>query len=390
LKKTRKKSAGPSSVPCDLVARAAGDAAFTRNLADWFAREARDLPWRKTVRGGRDAWKSLVSEVMLQQTQVSRVLERFGPFMERFPTPLSMVQAGEQAVLALWSGMGYYRRARMLFAAAQQIVERFGGVVPADAADLRSLPGIGRYTAGAVSSIVFGKPEPIVDGNVARVLLRVEGREVSAAEGADWCWERAGQLARAAGDRVAGFNEGLMELGAVVCTPRSPRCEACPVTKVCEARRIGKQEEIPAPKKQAKRSILRCEVVVVRDPRGLLLVERRAGTGMWAGLWQAPTLERPHAECGMAVREILSELGLEGVRITTGSAFAFVHQTTHREVRFSAIGGALGAGGAERALKVPANHTAVERRWVRERDLSLLGLSNAQKRILTREPDLFG
>lgn len=386
MKKTRAKQASP----CDQAVKGAADAALVTSVADWFGREARDLPWRVERGGHRDAWRSLVSEVMLQQTQVSRVVERFADFMERFPTPAAMVAAGEQAVLAMWSGMGYYRRARMLFAASRQIVERFGGAVPPAAADLRTLPGLGRYTAGAISSIVFGQPEPIVDGNVARVLLRIHGVETTAAEGADWCWERAGELAAASGHRVAAFNEGLMELGAVVCTPRSPRCEACPVASLCEARRAGKQEEIPAPKKQTKRSILRCEVVVVRDPRGMLLVERRAETGMWGGLWQAPTLERPDAESAMPVREILRELGLEGVRITSGSSFAFVHQTTHREVRFSAIGGGVDAQAAGRAVVIPAKHPAIERRWVRDNDLSLLGLSNAQKRILTREPDLFG
>jgi A/G-specific adenine glycosylase len=331
---------------------------------------------------------------MLQQTQVSRVLEKFGPFIERFPTPAAMVEAGEGVVLALWSGMGYYRRARMLFAAASEIVERFGGKVPSDAAVLRSLPGIGRYTAGAVASIVFGQPEPIVDGNVSRVLLRIHGIEQSAAEGAGWCWERATELATAAeGARAGGvgaFNEGMMELGAVVCTPRSPRCVVCPVADVCEAKRAGLQEQIPTPKMPAKRSVLRCEVVVVRDGKGRLLVERRPAKGMWAGLWQAPTLERPHAESTMPVREVLESLGLPVVRASAGSAFAFVHQTTHREVVFSSIAVVVDVKAAPKVLEIPSEHSAVERRWVRDSDLGGLGLSNAQKRILTREPDLFG
>ena len=386
----KKKGKKPRSV-CDAVASAAADIELAQRLAAWFGREARDLPWRRVDKGGhRDAWRSLVSEVMLQQTQVSRVLEKYGPFIERFPTPAAMADAGEGVVLALWSGMGYYRRARMLFAAATEIVGRFGGRVPSDVAELRSLPGIGRYTAGAVASIVFGKPEPIVDGNVSRVLLRIHGVEQSALEGSAWCWERAAELAVAAGTEVAAFNEGMMELGAVVCTPRSPRCGVCPVAGVCRAKRSGKQEEIPTPKTAAKRSVLRCEVVVVRDGRGRLLVERRGAKGMWAGLWQAPTVERPHAESAMPTREVLEMLGLPVTRATAGSAFAFVHQTTHREVLFSAIAVAVDAKAAQNVVKVPEGHSAVERRWVGESDLAGLGLSNAQKRILTREPDLFG
>ena len=386
----KKRTKKPQAV-CDAVSRTAGDVELTRRLAAWFTKEARDLPWRRTVRGGgRDPWRSLVSEVMLQQTQVSRVLEKFGAFIERFPTPAAMVEAGEGVVLAMWSGMGYYRRARMLFAAASEIVERFGGKVPKDVASLRSLPGIGRYTAGAVSSIVFGQPEPIVDGNVSRVLLRIHGIEQSAAEGAAWCWERAAELAVAAGGEVGAFNEGMMELGAVVCTPRSPKCGACPLAGACEAFRRGVQEEIPTPKASAKRSMLRCEVVVVRDGKGRMLVERRPAKGMWAGLWQAPTVERLHAESAMPVREVLGLLGLPAVRASAGSAFAFVHQTTHREVVFSAIAVELDTKAAQKVVEIPSGHPAVERRWVKESDLAGLGLSNAQKRILTREPDLFG
>jgi len=188
----------------------------------------------------RDPYFSLVSELMLQQTQVARVIEKFTEFVGRFPTVEALARADEGGVLAVWSGLGYYRRARHLHRAAREIVARFEGRVPTTVEELMTLPGVGRYTAGAVASMVFGRAEPLVDGNVARVLVRIEGRECSAAEGVAWAWERAGELVRIAeapkgqsakrsllGPGV--FNEGLMELGAVVCVPRGPRCGVCPV-----------------------------------------------------------------------------------------------------------------------------------------------------------------
>lgn len=391
----RRPAKGPRTRPavaCDSAEADAADRSTAAAVVRWFAAQARDLPWRSTAADGRrDAWRSLVSEVMLQQTQVSRVLERYEEFMRAFPTPAAMARAGEAAVLARWSGMGYYRRARMLFAAACEIVERFGGSVPATAAELRSLPGVGRYTAGAVASIVFGACEPIVDGNVARVLLRVHGRELSAEEGAPWCWERAGELARAAGKQVGAFNEGLMELGATVCTPRSPDCGACPLAPGCGARRSGRQDRIPRPKAAVTRAVLLCEVVVVRDGRGRVLLERRKAGGMWGGLWQAPTVERRDAETPRAAKEVLAELGLVGVRSGVRPVEEFVHQTTHREVRFVVYEGlARKAGGSGNGGAAPEGHGAGERRWVGPGEFAEIGLSNAQRRILGRQAGLFG
>jgi A/G-specific adenine glycosylase len=365
--------------PCDRAASEAADRRLTADLAAWFDRAARDLPWRKAR---RDPWTSLVSEVMLQQTQVSRVLERFGPFMAAFPTPAAMADAGEAAVLALWSGMGYYRRARLLFAAAREIVVRFGGRVPSDVKDLRSLPGVGRYTAGAVASLVFGACEPIVDGNVARVLLRVHGRDLPAAEGVAWCWDRAGELARAAGDRTAAFNEGLMELGATVCTPKSPRCGACPLAGFCAARAAGLVDRIPRPKDRPARARVLSEVVVVRDGRGRVLVERREDTGMWAGLWQAPTRETPGEGGGsplfMPTAEgLLEALGLAGVELK-GVPEEFTHATTHREVVFRVWRGAWVGEGAVRGK----DRGGGERRWVTAEEWAGLARSNPQRRAL--------
>ena len=338
-------------------------------LESWFARAARDLPWRRPGRGTRrDPYATLVSELMLQQTQAARAAERFSPFMARFPRPADLARADVADVLALWSGLGYYRRARLLHAAAQSVVDAHGGAVPADRASLRALPGVGPYTAGAIASLAHDRAEPMVDGNVTRVLLRIAGRDGAAGEaGTDrWAWDRSGELVRAASS-PGDLNESLMELGATVCTPRAPRCAACPVSDRCAARRDGRQEEIPRPKPRAAQRVVRAHSVVVRDRRGRVLLERRPDGGMWGGLWQVPTVELDGAEgaggsdagCGVGCVRTVE-------RDPIGS---FTHQTTHRlfEVRVYRGDGGRATGG---------------RRWVSGADLAGLGVSSLQRRVL--------
>ncbi len=335
------------------------DRALDRELCAWFRERARPLPWRRTP---RDPYLSLVSEYMLQQTQVSRVLEKFGPFTSRFPTLAALASAGVDDVLAEWSGLGYYRRARHLHACARAIAERHGGVVPAGVPELMGLPGIGRYTAGAIASIVYNRPAPIVDGNVARVLLRVRGERAPQVEGMAFAWRQAEALAGASRD-VAAFNEGLMELGATVCTPARPRCGECPISGLCAARARGEQDQIPAPKAAAVRSTLHMACVVVRDGRGRVLLEKRPETGLWAGLWQPPTVEssrrRPTRDA------VIEALGAEGLR----RVGAFAHTTTHRDVQFTVYG-------AERVA-------VVGRRWFTPAEAAGLAMGNAQRRIVS-------
>ncbi len=343
------------------------DRRIVRAVSRWFVGHARDLPWRTPV---RDPYTSLVSEFMLQQTQVARVLEKFGPFIDRFPTVRALAAADEQSVMAAWSGMGYYRRARNLQAAAREIVARFGGRIPAAADELLTLPGVGRYTAGAIASIVFDRPEPIVDGNVARVLMRVEGKELDPVRGAPWAWSRAAELVRATGPgKVHGaahgpgvFNEGLMELGAVVCTPRGARCGVCPLRVECRATREGTVERIPRAKERGSKKPLYCAAVVVEDSRGRVLVERRPDGGMWGGLWQAPTLEGARRATRSAVQEWIGLSGLARVE-------RFEHGTTHRRVEFEVWRGTGRAGRASATFK-----TRVQ--------VAGLPLSNAQRRVL--------
>ncbi len=353
------------------------DRRIVRTLCAWFAANRRDLPWRRPEPSGRrDAYRSLVSEIMLQQTQVARAAEKFGPFVERFPTVNDLAEASIDEVLALWSGLGYYRRARSLHRCAQEIVERFGAV-PASAVDLQTLPGIGRYTAGAVASIVFDEPAPIVDGNVTRVLLRVEGRDIDpgSRESASFCWERAERLVRsAARSRAAGvspgvFNEAMMELGALVCTPRSPGCDRCPLGTICVARQQGKQHAIPRPKRAGAKPTLHMACVVVRDPRGRLLVEQRPARGLWAGLWQPPTLESDRPIRKSAVADHFG-LASGGLCRDDGRNRQFVWATSHRTVRVAVY----------RSPSAPAG--AATQCWLSERQLARRALGSLQRRIL--------
>jgi len=305
------------------------DHRFAIHLIKWFDAHARDLPWRtrttNATPSGRDPYAALVAEVMLQQTQVGRVLEKLGPFLEAFPDVHTLAAADEADVLARWSGLGYYRRGRNLHRCAQTIVSDHGGAVPSDVRTLRTLPGIGAYTAGAIASIVFGAHEPTVDGNITRVLLRVDGVDHAhgSPEAADHAWARAADLV-AATDRPGALNEALMELGATVCTPKSPSCDRCPRQSMCDAARTGRAASIPRPKaRAAKRELFAWTVHAVRT-NDAVLVRRRPDTGLWAGLWELPTFEtdddRPPAPLS----------GLPGGR--PGPAFAF--ETTHRSVRF--------------------------------------------------------
>jgi len=346
------------------MGEAPDDRELARALWAWFERSARALPWRTTP---RDPYRSLVSEFMLQQTQVSRVVERFGVFLERFPTPRELASADESEVLGLWSGLGYYRRARLLHACARAIVERHGGAVPEDVDELRALPGVGPYTAGAIASIVFGAPEPAVDGNAVRVVLRLGGEDLdpSLSSTRTRVTVRAGAIL-AASEEPGVVSEALMELGATVCTPASPDCASCPVSDACAAHRQGLTDRIPRPKKRAARRDLYASALLVRDDTGRVLAERRAAPGLWHGLWHPPTVERDDAHAGED--ELARELGAE----VLGRAGSFTHATTHRAVHFVVHRAAVrGPGDGQRFLTLD--------------ELAALGLSSAHRRVFEME-----
>lgn len=325
-------------------------------LESWFAHAARDLPWRFEP---RDPYMSLVSELMLQQTQVSRVLEKFEPFLERFPSIEDLANADEADVLSEWSGLGYYRRARMLHACAQAIVEQHDGEVPRDVESLCALPGIGRYTAGAIASMVYGDREPLVDGNVVRVMQRLHNNpdQQNDPKTVKWAWENATELVEAS-EEPGVLNEALMELGATVCTPKRIRCDQCPVQKHCKAFDAGTTESVPPPKPRAKRKELFCASVVCIDSKDRVLMEQRGEDGLWARMWQVPTIEREDRA------PTTEEIGDTAELIDS-----FVHQTTHRIVRFDVY----------RFDEISTR----DRSFKSRSQIDRLGISNAQMKVLT-------
>lgn len=253
-------------------------------LLQWYGENARDLPWRRTS----DAYAILVSEAMLQQTQVGTVVGYYSRFMKAFPDAKSLADADEKEVLALWSGLGYYRRARSLQSAARVMVTEHAGHFPQEEKAALDLPGVGRYTAGAVLSIAYGLPRALVDGNVERVFSRFFGLDgVSGSrELVSRCWELAESLVPR--ERAGDWNQALMELGALICTPRQTACAECPLKRSCQARKEGRVSELPRPKARAAAKALDVEMLLIRrGPR--ILLEQRAEDQALGGLWQLPT-----------------------------------------------------------------------------------------------------
>jgi A/G-specific adenine glycosylase len=251
---------------------------FGLRLLAWYDLHQRDLPWRAS----RDPYRVWLSEIMLQQTRVAAVIEHYQEFLRRFPTVEKLAAAREASVLAAWSGLGYYRRARMMHAAARVIVREQGEKFPASEAELRELPGIGRYTAAAIASIAFGEPVAVVDGNVERVLQRVAGKRLAGEE----LWTAANQLLDA--KRPGDFNQAMMELGAVVCTPRAPACLTCPVIEMCATR--GELAPTGKAVRQKQREIhfaLNFRNGDLRDGE-VFLVQRARDESLMPGMWELP------------------------------------------------------------------------------------------------------
>ncbi len=248
---------------------------FRSHLLAWFDENKRDLPWRKD----RDPYRVWLSEIMLQQTRVAAVIDHYKRFLERFPTVEKLARARESTVLAAWSGLGYYRRARMLHAAAKKVVSDFNGHFPSTAEGLRLLPGIGRYTSAAIASIAFDQPAAVVDGNVERVLQRVAG-EVLAGEP---LWQKAQELVSPG--RAGDFNQAMMELGATVCSPRQPKCLFCPVSAQCATR--GEMKGTGKTSRQNKREL---RYAFHSQNGSVFLVQRPIEASLMPGMWELPEM----------------------------------------------------------------------------------------------------
>jgi A/G-specific adenine glycosylase len=342
-----------------------------KRLGDWFDKERRDLPWRRT----RDPYAIWLSEVMLQQTRVKTVEAYFPRFLRAYPTVRRLAKADIGEVLGAWSGLGYYRRARALHAGAREVVEKYGGEVPKDAASLRDISGIGPYTAGAISSIAFGAKEPLVDGNVARVLARIFALpcDVRTPAGSREVWALATVLVP--DEKPGRHNEALMELGAMVCVPAEPRCELCPVRELCDGYERGIAADLPVAKKKKAPREVRMMALVSRRGAAVLMGRRREG-GLFGGLWEPPMVE---LEAGKAADSLLATLlGTPAILLQTVGEQT--HVLTHRKLKIQIATATV-------SQEVPRAGGEYDRfAWQKTADLKRLGMSSLAKKVLLACP----
>jgi A/G-specific adenine glycosylase len=327
---------------------------FQQELLAWYDTHARDLPWRQSA----DPYRIWVSEIMLQQTRVAAVLDYYARFLTLFPSVTALAQAEEPDVLAAWSGLGYYRRAKLMHKAAKVVVEDYRGVMPCTAEELRKLPGIGEYTSSAIASIAFGEPVAVVDGNVERVLLRVvpDGEKPpAAAPQVKWLRNRATNVLDA--QRPGDFNQAMMELGATVCLPQRPLCLQCPVQQFCTTRG---EHQAPAPKKMRSRLI--AYALLRRHRAGavqVMLEQRPFSASLMPGMWELPEVA-------------MLESDQERVELTLRHAITITNYQV-RVLRFAE---------QEANLRFPSGQNL--RQWTRSSELSTLPLTGLARKVLQR------
>ncbi len=351
---------------------ASSDYELARRLLDWYAQNARRLPWR----GSPDPYPVWVSEIMLQQTRVETVIDYFERWMERFPSLEALAQASEQDVLRLWEGLGYYSRARHLHQAAQLVMEKYNGRLPASRIELENLPGVGAYTAAAVASIAFGQDEATLDGNIRRVLSRLFAMRLPARspEGEKQLWQLARQ--HLPPGRAGDYNQALMDLGATVCTPQKPACLVCPLSEMCQARAKGLQEALPVLERaQSVPHYIVTAAVVLRD--GKVLIARRPSQGLLGGLWEFPggKLESGESLAEGLRREIREELNA-GIRVNEPFG-VFKHAFTHFKITLHAFLCELEEGEPEAV-------EASEIKWVNIDDLTNYPMGKVDRQISHR------
>ncbi|MDM0039972.1 A/G-specific adenine glycosylase [Variovorax sp. J22G21] len=303
---------------------------FSERVVHWQRSHGRsELPWQNT----RDPYRVWLSEVMLQQTQVSTVLGYFDRFLARFPTVAELAAAGEDEVFGLWSGLGYYSRARNMHRCAQDVMARFGGAFPQRAEQLVTLPGIGRSTAAAIAAFCFGERVAILDGNVKRVLTRVLGfdADLSVSANERTLWNAATELlppAAAQPGAIERYTQGLMDLGATVCLPRKPSCMLCPAHEICVARQQGTPENYPVRTRKLKRSAQSLWLLLARDSAGRSWLEKRPARGIWAGLYCLPVFDS-HAA-------LLEALPMQ-LRGSVRDGAPFLHVLTHKDLHLHPV-----------------------------------------------------
>jgi A/G-specific adenine glycosylase len=340
-------------------------------LLAWYRQHKRDLPWR---RDARDPYRVWISEILLQQTQVATVIPYYERFLTRFPTVRALADATLDDVLKTWEGAGYYARARNLHRAAQEIVARYGGKIPSTVEELLTLPGIGRYTAGAIASIAFHRDAPVLDGNVIRVLCRYfnMASDIKSSRTQKKLWQVMEMLLphRRAGD----FNQAMMELGATVCTPRNPQCVVCPLKRGCIARKKNIQEKLPT--KRAKKKLPHHQIGVgVIWKRGKLLIAQRHADDLLGGLWEFPGghQEKGESLAKCVAREVREELG---IKVQVEDEFAVVdHAYSHFSITMHAFA-CRWLSGQPRALG------CARWKWVSPRKLSQYAFPKANRTVI--------
>lgn len=357
---------------------------FRQDLIRWFEGIARDLPWRRTD----DPYRIWLSEVMLQQTRVDQAMPYYERFLVAFPSIEALAAAGQDEVLLNWEGLGYYSRARNLHRAARMVVDELGGTFPDTYDGLRKLPGVGPYTAAAVASLAFGLPHAVLDGNVARVLSRVFTIKGDVKSTRTRRQLQALADALLAPTRPGPFNEAMMELGATVCTPRTPSCAGCPLRPACGAFVDGDPEAYPVTAPRAALPHFDIAVGLVSDREGALLIQRRPEEGLLGGLWEFPGGKREPGEDleQTCRRELREELGIE---VAVQDLFAVVpHTYTHFKITLHAFRCRLTGGTLQSTSGLPI-------RWVALNDLDDYAFPRANRRIIEQlvreqtQPSLF-
>ncbi|HEV2352808.1 MAG TPA: A/G-specific adenine glycosylase [Puia sp.] len=335
---------------------------FQDSLLGWYDRNKRDLPWRRS----KDPYAIFVSEMMLQQTQVKTVIPYYERFLEELPDWEALAKAKEEKVLKLWEGLGYYRRARNLQAAAQKITGDLAGKLPGTLGEILEIPGVGPYSAGAILSIAFQKPHPVVDGNVIRVFSRLFllGGNLKTGEGHKKVWELAENLISR--KRPGDFNQAVMELGATVCLPDNPRCLLCPLLSHCQASQKGLQNELPEIPKAAPTVEVPMAALYV-EQKGKVLVKKRSKSEKWLkGLWEFPSAQG--TTFGEALQKLEEELRVKAGRRAVQEV---KHQITHHKVRLKLF----------RAVPSKSIPLSQELKWVSLSELVKLPFASAQDKL---------
>ena len=340
---------------------------FAERVVGWQETHGRNhLPWQQT----RDPYRVWLSEIMLQQTQVSTVLDYYGRLLARFPDVRALAEAGQDEVMGLWSGLGYYTRARNLHRCAQTVVSEHDGAFPGTAAVLETLPGIGRSTANAIAAFCFSERVPILDANVRRVLTRVLGfrSDLSSAKSERALWEHAQELLphHSLSSAMPRYTQGLMDLGAGVCLPKAPHCAQCPLSGSCVAFKEGEPERYPVKTRKLARRSEAWQLLILRDPHGKVWLQRRPARGIWGGMHCVPVFE-----VGTPLNDCMADIG-DPSTLSIHEMQPFIHVLTHRDLHLHPI---VVAG-------VSSQQPTVEGEWLGAEEWKSVGLPTPIRKLL--------